>query len=374
MAERIFPRIFTSLASLASAVSIASVVSVASVVLVALALLTACGGPTTDASTADLADAATLSPSTSDAGGGVTNVDASSNPLGQDSGARGNADAGAGVAAAQLDYDHDGAEPFSTSSATLTNAGRTFTENIYMPTSAGAHPAVSISPGLLQTSAAYAPFATRLASYGIAVLIRDDPGALTVTTDVEADVEYAVGTWMPTALAGKVDLTRVGLAGHSRGGKTTLLAAERGLKGKVVAWFGLDPVDTSALSGGAQARDTLATIGIPTVYLAAQVSSTCSPAADSSDMLFGLSPSPSVKIVAVNAGHTELQDQSACTECSLCTPAGTADPAVVLAYAVRYLAAFFARELLQATNVGATFEKVGAPADVAANRILLDAK
>ncbi len=311
-------------------------------------------------------DGGNASLATTDGGSG----DASSASA-TDAGSNTGADAGSSSA---LRYDHDGPLAFTTESAALTNGTHAFTELAYVPTSAGLHPVVSISPGLLQKAAAYAPFASRLASYGIMVLLRDDPGPLTVTTDVAADVEYAVGTWLPTAYAGKVDLAHVGLAGHSRGGKTTLLAAEQGLKGKVVAWFGLDPVDTTTVSGGKQARDTLPQIGIPTVYLEAEVASTCSPAADGAETLFPVSPSPSVKIVGLGAGHTQLQDQASCTQCNLCTPAGKADPKIVLAYAVRYMTAFFSRELLAATDVGPAFEMAGASADVQAGHVSIDAK
>src|SRR5262249_35567113 len=147
-------------------------------------------------------------------------------------------------------------------------------------------------------------FARRLASYGIITLLRDDPGVLTVTTEVEADLTYLVSTWLlvqnsdaSSPLFGRVDLAHVGLAGHSRGGKASLLATEHGLAGKVAAWFGLDPVDASAFSGGEQARDDLGGLRIPTAYLGASVSSTCAPVADNYAVLYAATPSPSVQLV-----------------------------------------------------------------------------
>ncbi len=288
-----------------------------------------------------------------------------------DSHARADADGDSGAASL---YDQDGPLPFTTETATLSNGGRTFSITAYLPSPAGLHPVVSLSPGLLQTSPAYAVYGRRLASHGIAMLVRDDPGALTVTTDVAADIAYTVTTWMPGALGAKVDVARVGLAGHSRGGKATLLAAEGALHGKLKAWFGLDPVDAAAFSGGAQARDTIALLGVPTAYLGAQLSSTCSPAADNFDVLFAASAAPSVEVTAVGAGHTQLEDQTSCSACNLCTPAGTADSKTVLAHALRYLTAFFARELLADTRVGAAFEGAGAAADIAAGRVKIVSK
>ncbi len=79
-------------------------------------------------------------------------------------------------------------------------------------------------------------------------------------------------------------------------------------------------------------------------------------------------------IVGQNAGHVEFELQSACIGCTLCTPAGTADPNVVLAYALRYTTAFFARELLGDSSVGATFDGAGGPSDVAAGLVTITAK
>jgi hypothetical protein len=155
----------------------------------------------------------------------------------------------------------------------------------------------------------------------------------------------------------------------------SLLAAEGGLKGKVVAWFGLDPVDNQFGAGpGVFARTNLSKIGIPTAYVGAEVTSNCAPAADSFPMLYPASPSPSVLILGKGAGHTQLEASTGCTACGICSPAGTADPDVVLAYAVRYFTAFFARELLGDASVGASFQGAGAPADVAAGTVTVTSK
>ncbi len=343
----------------------------ASFALLAALALTSCANDVQPAANApapgENADAGAVTDSAS-----VADADAASVA---DSGSDAEWDAGS-VADSGSDspYDHDGPVPFTVESFSVMTSGRTFTVTGYLPSPAGAHPVVSLSPGLLQPAVAYAAYGKRLASHGIATLVRDDPGALTVTTDVTADIAYTVGTWMGTALAGRVDSAHVGLAGHSRGGKATLLAAEGALHGKVHAWFGLDPVDAALFSGGAQARDTIAQIGVPTVHLGAQVSSTCAPVADNYEVLFAAGAAPSVKIIGVGVGHTQLEDPASCASCGICTPAGTADTKVVLAYALRYATAFFARELLGDARVGAAFEGAGAPGDVAAGRVQIVTK
>jgi hypothetical protein len=287
--------------------------------------------------------------------------------------------------AGSIKYHQNGPIAFTTTTAMVVNGADKFTENIYLPSSTGAHPLVSLTPGLQQTSAAYAPYAERLASYGIVVLMRDDPGLFTQSQVIAADLVYVIATWLPaqntdssSPLYGTVDLTKVGLTGHSRGGQATLLAAEGGLMGHVVGWFGIDPDDPGTIDGFVEsatvAVTTLGSIGIPTTFLGGQVTTFCTPADINYQVLYAAAPSPSVEITAVDASHTEFEVQSACVDCALCTPMGTANPQVVLDYAVRYLTAFFARELLGDSSVGTTFQGAGATADLAAGLIQVTSK
>jgi hypothetical protein len=274
-------------------------------------------------------------------------------------------------------YDVDGPVPYTMTVEQATNpdSGHSFNVTVYMPTTPGLHPAVGLSSGSTAMASFYAVYGQRLASYGIGVFARDDPGALTTTADIVPDAEYTMSTWLQANHASQIDMTKLGLTGHSRGGAVSLLAAEHGLKGKVVAWFGLDPVDNQFLfSPGAFARTDMAHIGIPTGFLGASVTSNCAPAADGYQMLYPLSPSPSLEIVGLGAGHLQFIPQNVCSICSLCTPAGTASSDVVLAYALRYLTAFFARELLGDTRVGPRLEGAGTSADVAAGLITMTSK
>jgi hypothetical protein len=257
-------------------------------------------------------------------------------------------------------------------SQTVTNGASSFNVTVYMPSTPGRHPVVSHSCGSQQTAAGYVPYGQRLASYGIAMVLTDDAGVLTNTSDIVPNAVYVVGTWLPATFPDSIDVTKVGLSGHSRGGAVSLLAAEGGLKGKVVAWFGLDPVDNEfGMAPRQYARTSLSMIGIPTGFLGAEVTSNCAPAADNYRTLYPLAPSPSVLVTGLGAGHTQLEVPSACSACSICSPSGTADGGVVLAYSVRYFTAFFARELLGDAQVGAHFEGAGGPADVAAGRVTI---
>lgn len=336
-------------------------------VLVATAALviSACGSPSTEPSEAT--PLASPPSGATGAAGAVTTTDPPPSAVAPDSGSQ--------AVARGADYGARGPRETSTTRHTVTDGARSFEVVVTSPNGTAPAPVVVLASGSTQTAAFYAPYAERLASHGITTVLRSDPGPLVQTAEVAKDVTTLVVTWMPAALGGRVDLTRVGLAGHSRGGAATLLAAAQGLRGKVRAWFGLDPVDNQFLVGpGAFARSALPGLALPSGMLGASVASNCSPAADSHPMLWPLLPPPSVLVLARGAGHMQLGDPAACTACAACTPGGTVDAKAVLDGALRYVTAFFARELLGDAAVGAAFEGAGGPSDVSAGRVAITAK
>ena len=278
-------------------------------------------------------------------------------------------------------YGTNGPVSYTTTALPVTNGSDSFTVNVWIPSTSGMHPVVSFSPGLEQPSAGYTPYATRLASWGFVVLMRDDPGILVSGGTVASDLSYTVGTWLPaqsatsgSALYGKADLAHIGLAGHSRGGQTTLVAAEGGLLGKVEAWVGLDPVNTAYSAGTAPATN-LPSIGIPTFYIGAGIATNCAPVGDDYQTLYAVSPSPSIAMTIAGAAHPQFEDVGDCSACVLvCSPAGTANSQTVLDDAIRYLTAYFARELLGDSSVGALFQGAGAPPDEASGAITIVSK
>jgi hypothetical protein len=322
-----------------------------------------------------------VSPGDSSTGGDSSFVSDSATgpkPDGQSSSSGG--DSGVVTGDGGAGYGGDGPVAYTMTTASVANGSDTFTVNLWIPGSAGPHPVVSFSPGLQQVSAPYFGYATRLASWGFVVLMRDDAGLLVSGDTIAADLSYTVGTWLPTQnttsgspLFGKVDVSHVGLAGHSRGGQTTLYAAETGLHGKVQAWVGLDPVNT-AYSAGTAPSTNLPSIGIPTTYIGAGVMTNCAPSGDDYLSLYAVSPSPSIAITVANASHSQFEDLSVCSLCNVCTPVGTANPPTVLALAKKYLTAFFARELLGDASVGTLFQGAGAAADEASGAISIVSK
>ncbi len=315
--------------------------------------------------------------------------------------------AGSKAAGGAGKYDADGRRTVRIETLSVPSANGSFATTAYIPNGRGPFPVVILSSGFLQKGDAYAPYARRLASWGIIALLRDDPSILSdlgqtvelreshpnrIHKSILADQIHATGTnriasdllyefeWLVGAaskdpaspLYRKVDRDHIGLAGHSYGGQAALLAGEQ-LRKRIKGVFALDPVD---LPLGPQARDNLAKIGVPVVFLGETTNSSfvsCAPSWHNYQMLYHHAASGAVMITAVGADHTMFEDPANCSLCWLCLK-GPADGSRVLAYSVRYLTAFFARELLNDRRVGVAFEGAGSAADVGAGQIEISVK
>jgi len=257
---------------------------------------------------------------------------------------------------------------------------------VHLPAGAGPFPIVFLSAGFGQVAAGYAPYAERLASHGVVVLSRDDPGLGGSSPALAAQLAELLSTWLPAEvakpsglLAAKIDLSHLGLMGHSRGGQVSLLAATGALLGKVSALFALDPVDTS--TGGAQARTALPGIGIPTVFFGETLDGTpkffigpgCANAADNYQVLYAAAPSPSLLLTALGADHFDFVLASKAVGAGICN-SGSADGEEVLELAVTLSTGFFARELAGVSSVGPLLDGAGAAAAIADGRLTRVAK
>jgi dienelactone hydrolase len=316
--------------------------------------------------------------------------------------------AGSKAAGSAGKYDADGGHTVSIETLSVPSVSGSFATTAFIPSGRGPFPVVILSSGFLQRGDAYAPYARRLASWGIITLLRDDPSILselgqkadlgeshpdridksTLTGQINAtgmtnwialdllhEFDWLTGTANTdpaSPLYRKVDRDHIGLAGHSYGGQAALLAGEH-LRKRIKGVFGLDPVD---LPLGPQARDNLATIGVPVVFLGETTDSSfasCAPSWSNYQMLYRYAATGTVMITAVGADHTMFEDPANCSLCWLCSK-GPADGAEILRYSVRYLTAFFARELLKDRRVGSKFEGAGAAEDVNAARIEISVK
>jgi len=131
--------------------------------------------------------------------------------------------------------------PWTVTSSEVEVAG--FEGRWYMPTSDTRVPAMVLAPGFSLDAATLGWLATHLASHGVAVLLVDfgDSVFSPLTHDALGTAMVEALTWM--AADAKVDAAKLGVGGHSRGGKAAMLAASRDARVKAV--IGLDPVDSA---------------------------------------------------------------------------------------------------------------------------------
>jgi pimeloyl-ACP methyl ester carboxylesterase len=157
-----------------------------------------------------------------------------------------------------------------------------------------------------------------------------------------------------------VDASRVGITGHSLGGKLAILAAAQDARfGAVLA---VDPVDDSmncSATNCPSVATLLPSLQVPVGYLGETLDGAggfqpCAPAAHNYAVLYGQTPAPSFAVTVNGAGHMSfLDDPSTCGfTCSFCaTP--TADHGQVIGLTYAYEAAFFERHLRGLTGYDA---------------------
>lgn len=213
----------------------------------------------------------------------------------------------------------------------------------------GPFPVVVISPGFTLDRKLFQSYGERLASYGIIAVLQKSNSEFNHTQ--YRDETVALLDWLvsPTGrgaerLMGRVDKSRIGLAGHSLGGKISLLVAERDTR--VKALFLIDPVD----AGMPQARTDLGRIklpgGVPLLYVGETISKMggfmpCTPADSNYEVLYDRSPAPAVAITVKEAAHNDFVDNfMSCGTCGFC-PGGTAPKDRTNKLAVKYSTAYF---------------------------------
>ena len=204
--------------------------------------------------------------------------------------------------------------------------GRSAAATTYVPTAAPApRPLVVISPGFQMARAQYASYAQHLASWGMTVVLADYtdegffPDHQQLADDIDAEITWAIGQ----ADLG-VDPTKIATAGHSLGGKLSILvAADDPRVGAVVGWDPVDGGSAPTVVPGKMAgfHAALAVIGETTDGSGGGMP--CAPTAQNYATFYGAAPSPALAMTIDGADHMDWVDDPTCALCSLCT-AGTA--------------------------------------------------
>ncbi len=209
---------------------------------------------------------------------------------------------------------------------------------------AGSFPVVIVSPGFQMDRDQYASYGRYLATHGFVAISQNFGGGflanhadLAVAT--RGVIDWALGA--DSGLAGHVDATRIGAAGHSLGGKISLLAAAGDARIKAVV--GWDPVDANTPS---VAPEMMAQIDAAIVVLGETLDGgSCAPTADNFKQYYAAAGSPALEVTVKNAGHMDWVDDTACPFCGFCAQ-HTADVPAIKAVTRRTTVAWFRRYLL----------------------------
>ncbi len=257
------------------------------------------------------------------------------------------------------DPDQVGAYGVATATAQVSQGGRNTPVKAYIPQGVmGKVPVVIFMPGAQLQANQYDQMLTRLASHGF-VVIGADPqfsvfsgNHVEMAKDAKAVVDWAVGGAAPFAAV--VDVQKIGVTGHSLGGKVSVMLANT--DPRVKALLGIDPVNGgSPLTGYTAALpdvvpEQVQNLAIPLGFAGETTDSSgglmgqdCAPAAQNFQTFSAAATSAtwSAEWTFTGADHMDFLDNPNCgMTCNMCV-AGTADPAVVKAGMWTLEVAFF---------------------------------
>lgn len=214
---------------------------------------------------------------------------------------------------------------------------------------AAPHPLVIISPGFTVDRKQYTNYATRLATYGLVAVLQKSSREF--NHSMYRDETVGLIDWFATPtganagrVSGRVDLGRLGMAGHSLGGKISILVAAQ--DSRVKALLGLDPVDANTPPALPEIGKIKLPTGIPMAFLGETTSKTggampCTPTAGNYEALYAKAAAPAFAITLVAAAHNDFVDNfTMCPTCNFC-PGGTAPKDRTNRLAVKYTTAYF---------------------------------
>jgi dienelactone hydrolase len=225
--------------------------------------------------------------------------------------------------------------------------GRVITTTICTPTTGTEHSIVLVSPGFQLGRELYESYCAHLASWGFIAVLQtySESGFFMSHGNLAADTTGLLD-WLETDGAANFPSWngKMGLVGHSLGGKLSLLAASQDSRiGAVVA---LDPVDSDDVP---VAPDRMQDVEAPVLILGEMLDSTgsfqaCAPEADNFRQFFEASRPGTIEIELFGVGHMDFLDNPNCLFCSFCQSGDLGDD-VVKEIARRSIVGFFGKHL-----------------------------
>ena len=220
-------------------------------------------------------------------------------------------------------------------------AGQEIEVTLYVPEPFQDHfPSVVFLPGIMADVDQYQSYGRDLAKNGILVAVH--PWYSLFTSDIElANEARIIRDWMVATL--RVDGDRVGIAGHSMGGKDAVLA--QGIHGGFGAVVAIDPDD----SGEPSAVDLYAgQIRVPFLLIGAELGwdapDFCAPLEENYQRFYEASPPGTIELTLIGADHVLMLEDPDRFGYNICR-AGWADPVKVRDTALKATTAFFLQYL-----------------------------
>ncbi|MCG3173052.1 MAG: hypothetical protein GMKNLPBB_01228 [Myxococcota bacterium] len=213
----------------------------------------------------------------------------------------------------------------------------------------GPYPLLIISPGFQMGREQYKSYCQHAAEWGfVAVTQTYSQSGFTIDHDAIAGEFKFIIDWAganASGLNGIVDLNKVAAAGHSLGGKLSILAAIKDARIKAVA--GWDPVDANRPS---VTPEQMPNFKVPLMALGETLDSAgsfqaCAPAADNYTQYYDKAGSPAWEITINGADHMDWVDNPSCPVCGFCKK-GTLDDKDVKSLSRRTTIAFLRKTLL----------------------------
>jgi hypothetical protein len=264
--------------------------------------------------------------------------------------------------------------------------------SIFMPDGDGPFPVVVFTHGFMLGPGDYMSYGRHLASWGYAAVLPQMPGGI-IPPNHRQLKEYLVKIldWIDEnaanpdgPLLGRADASRLGLSGHSMGGKISLLVCTEDIR--PMASFTVDPVDAAGTPVVINPADypsvtpeLMDQIIVPLGLLGETVNATadgqaCAPGEDNFHQYYLHAVTPAVEIEILNANHVSFLDNPDCGfVCNACSP-GTDDPAVTRRLTQKYMTAFYNVFLYDLADYRVYLAGSPMADDAAAGLVLYDTK
>ncbi|MCE9578266.1 MAG: hypothetical protein K8W52_34385 [Deltaproteobacteria bacterium] len=244
------------------------------------------------------------------------------------------------------------------------------TSTIYQPSTdggataaAGPFPLLVVSTGFQIGRANYALTCKHIASWGYVVLIHDYASGnhQDHAAGVSSILDWALGA--SSGISGHIQADKIATAGHSMGGKVSILSGV--LDTRIKAVIGWDPVDAlPPIADGSYSvtPEKMGMLTVPFAVLGETTDSTggfggaCAPAADNFHQFFvGACNVPSALEVTIDkSDHTQWVDsRSSCGLACLVCGTGATPPATTLQITRRVTVAWLEKYLRGATTMDA---------------------